>query len=64
MNSEMAYMLGMICGNGQIQRGASETTVSIGIPHKKLQTEDMNDVTIYVKASLMDIRGVLEPLIG
>ena len=64
MNSEMAYMLGMICGNGQIQRGASETTVSIEIPHKKLQTEDMNDVTIYVKASLTDIRGVLEPLIG
>lgn len=64
MNSEMAYMLGMICGNGQIQRGASETTVSVEIPHKKLQTEDMNDVAIYVKASLTDIRGVLEPLIG
>lgn len=64
MNSEMAYMLGMICGNGQIQRSTSETTVSIEIPHKKLQTEDMNDVTIYVKASLADIRAVLEPLIG
>ena len=64
MNSEMAYMLGMICGNGQIQRGTSETTISVEIPHKKLQTEDMNDVTIYVKASLTDIRGVLEPLIG
>lgn len=49
MNSEMAYMLGMICGNGQIQRGTSETTISVEIPHKKLQTEDMNDVTIYVK---------------
>lgn len=64
MNSEMAYMLGMICGNGQIQRGTTETTVSVEIPHKKLQTEDLNDVAIYVKASLTDIRGVLEPLIG
>lgn len=64
MNSEMAYMLGMICGNGQIQRSPSETTISVELPHKKLQTEDMNDVAIYVKASLTDIRSVLEPLIG
>lgn len=29
MNVEMAYLLGMITGNGEIQRGATETTVSI-----------------------------------
>ena len=64
MNREMAYLLGMICGNGEIRRGALETTVSIEIPHKKLVTENNNDVKIYVRASITDIRGVLEPLLG
>lgn len=64
MNVEMAYLLGMICGNGEIKRGASETTVSIEIPHKKLATESNSDVRIYVRASITDIRTVLEPLIG
>lgn len=44
MNVEMAYLLGMITGNGQIQRGPTETTISIDIPHKKLETEFQNDV--------------------
>lgn len=60
----MAYLLGLISGNGEIRRGAHETTVSIDIPHKKLHTEDYNDVQVYVKASIADIRGILEPLIG
>ncbi len=64
MNLEMAYLLGMICGNGEIKRGEVNTTVSIEIPHKKMQTEDNNDVRIYVKASITDIRAILEPLIG
>ena len=64
MNVEMAYLLGMITGNGEIQRGATETTVSIDIPHKKLETEFQNDVGIYVRASITDIRTVLEPLLG
>ena len=41
MNIEMAYLLGMICGNGEIQRTAINTIVSIDIPHKKLQTEEI-----------------------
>lgn len=64
MNNEMSYLLGMITGNGQIQRGATETTISIDIPHKKLETEFQKDVGIYVKASITDIREVLEPLLG
>lgn len=64
MNAEMAYLLGMVSGNGEIKRGASETTISIEIPHKKLETEDFHDVKLYVKASLSDIQSVLEPLIG
>lgn len=35
MNTEMAYLLGMVSGNGEIIRGSSETTISIEIPHKK-----------------------------
>ena len=39
MNTEMAYLLGMITGNGEIQRGMMATTISIDVPHKKLETE-------------------------
>ena len=64
MNNEMAYLLGMITGNGEIERGASETTIVIEIPHKKLETEFQKDVGIYVKASVTDIREIIEPLVG
>ena len=64
MNNEMAYLLGMITGNGEIQRGTITTTISIDVPHKKLETEFQKDVGIYVKASITDIRQILEPLLG
>lgn len=64
MNDQMAYLLGLICGNGEIQRSTFHTTFSIDIPHKKLKTETENDVKVYVKASITDIRTVLEPLLG
>lgn len=60
----MAYLLGMVTGNGEIQRGNSDTTISIEIPHKKLETEFQHDVSVYVRASITDIRQVLEPLLG
>ena len=64
MNIEMAYLVGMILGNGEIQRGNIETTITIDIPYKNLYTDDQKDVAIYVKASTVDIRGIIEPLIG
>ena len=64
MNTEMAYLLGMILGNGEIQRNNTETRVTIDIPHKNLYTDDMKDVRVYVKASTVDIRAIVEPLIG
>jgi hypothetical protein len=64
MNNEMAYLIGMICGNGTIRRGDNETNISIEIPHKKQLTESGQDVLIYVKASIADIKNVLEPLVG
>ncbi len=64
MNIELAYLLGMIYGNGEIRRNANFTTISIDIPHKKLETEDFHDIKLYVKASITDIKQNLEPLIG
>lgn len=64
MNNEMAYLLGMITGNGEVQRGSHDTTIVIEIPHKKLETEFQRDVAIYVKASITDLRTILEPLLG
>ena len=54
----------MILGNGEIQRNNISTTVTIDIPHKKLEIDDCKDVPIYVKASIIDIKGIIEPLIG
>jgi len=64
INNEMAYLLGMICGNGEIKRGISETIFSIEIPHKKLATEEHHDIRLYVKASIADIKNITEPLVG
>lgn len=60
----MAYLLGMIIGNGEVQRGVAETTVTIDIPHKNLRTDDCCDVAVYVKSSMVDIRNVVESLVG
>lgn len=64
MNIEMAYLVGMVLGNGEIQHGSTETTVIIDIPYKNLYTDDLKDVGIYVKASTVDMRSIIEPLIG
>ena len=64
MNVEMSYLIGLILGNGEIQRGSKETTVTIDLPYKNLYTDDFKDVAVYVKASIVDIRTIIEPLIG
>ncbi len=64
MNNEMAYLLGMIMGNGEIKRSGTATTISISIPHKKLMTENDEKVSVYVAASVTYIRQVLEPLLS
>lgn len=63
MNTEMAYLVGMILGNGEVQRGDERTTITIDIPHKNLIDDEGLDVSIYVKASLADIRAIIEPLL-
>lgn len=63
LNPEIAYLLGMIVGKGEVVRGNSETRIIINIPHKNLTIEDQN-TQLSVKASLLDIVGRLKPLIG
>lgn len=62
-NAELAYLLGMITGKGTIIRGNAQTEIIIEIPHRNLISEGM-DAKLSVKASLDDIRNILEPLIG
>lgn len=64
MTIEMAYLLGMILGNGEIQQNSTFTRFTIDIPFKNLQTDDLKEVSVYVKASVLDIRSFIEPLIG
>lgn len=64
MNVDMAYLMGMIIGNGEIQREREETRFTIDIPHKNMKTEDCADTRIYTKASIEDIRTIIDPLIG
>lgn len=64
MNVEMAYLIGMILGNGEVQRRADTTTITIELPHKNLTDDEGREVAIYVKSSLTDIRTIIEPLIG
>lgn len=64
MTTEMAYLVGLTLGNGEIQMGMRETTVTIDLPYKNLYTDDLKDVSVYVKASIVDIRSILEPLVG
>lgn len=64
MNVEMAYLVGMILGNGEIQRGTEKTTVTIDIPYKNLYTDDLKDIAIYVKASILDISRIIKPLLS
>ena len=64
MNTQMAYLIGMILGNGEIQRKQNETTITIELPHKNLLDDEGREVSIYVRSSLVDIRNIIEPLIG
>ena len=64
MNAQMAYLIGMILGNGEIQRGNDSTTITIDIPHKNLLDDEGRETAVYVSASLVDIRNIVEPLLG
>lgn len=60
----MAYLVGLILGNGEIQQDVESTNIVVDFPYKNLYTDDLKDVEVYVKASLLDIKGIIEPLIG
>jgi len=62
-NTQFAYLLGMITGKGTIVRDNRETEIRIEIPHKNLIIEGM-ETELSVKASILDIKQILDPLIG
>lgn len=62
INAEFAYLLALVTGKGEIIRGNVQTDIIIEIPHKNLTIEGM-DARLSVKASLDDLRNILEPLI-
>lgn len=64
MNTQMAYLIGMILGNGEVQRKNDCTTITVELPHKNLIDDEGREVSVYVKSSLTDIRSIIEPLIG
>lgn len=63
LNPDIAYLLGMTVGKGEIKRGEKYTEVIINIPHKNLSIEG-EDTQQSIKASLLDIINRLQPLIG
>jgi len=63
LNTDIAYLLGMIVGKGQIIRGNRDTEIVIDIPHKNLMIEGENTQQS-VKSSLLDIVGRLKTLVG
>lgn len=64
MNAQMAYLIGMVLGNGEIQRTRDTTTITIDIPYKNLRDDQGLENEIYVRASVVNIRTVIEPLVG
>lgn len=63
INADIAYLLGMIVGKGEIIRGNSETRIVIHIPHKNLKIEGEN-ASQSVRSSLLSITQRLRELIG
>lgn len=63
LNPEIAYLLGMIAGKGEIIRGENHTKILIIIPHKNLKIEGEN-TQLSIRASFLDITNRLQPLIG
>lgn len=63
LNADIAHLLGMIVGKGEIKCGLKYTEIIINIPHKNLSIENENTQQS-VKASLLDIINRLQSLIG
>lgn len=64
MTPEIAYLIGLLYGNGTYVEHENDTVFSIEFPHKKQTTESGGNVQVYVMASVADIQRVLLPLVG
>jgi hypothetical protein len=63
MNVEFSYLLGMITARGTIIKRGGRIQILIEIPHKNLVIEEQ-DTRLSIKSSIIDIKGIIEPLIG
>ncbi len=63
MDLGMAYLLGMYYGNGKLTRNSTETTIFIEVPYKTLVVDD-REISVYVAASINQLKDILQPLLG
>lgn len=64
MNIQLAYLMGMIVGNGQIKRGKTNTSIQISIPHRTQYADATQDVQKAVKESISNMKKILQPIVG
>jgi hypothetical protein len=65
MNEAIAYLIGMVLGNGEIHLSDTQAVVSIELPHKNLKADITSmSTTTYVSASLLDIQRILTPILA
>ncbi|MHB1492799.1 MAG: hypothetical protein ACYCSG_00090 [Thermoplasmataceae archaeon] len=60
---EFSYLLGMLIGKGNIKRVSNEIYFIIEIPHKNLRING-REASLYVSASILNIKNYLESYIG
>ena len=64
MNETMAYIMGMICGKGVIQRHQNEIRIIITIPHKAQFSDAVCDPHMATQASIPQIQNVIQPFLN
>lgn len=64
MNIQLAYLMGMIIGNGKVVVGKTDTSVTISIPHRTQYADATTDVQTAVRDSISNMKKILQPIVG
>lgn len=64
MNIQLAYLMGMIVGNGELKIGKTNTSVTISIPHRTQYADATQDVQAAVRESISNMKKILQPVVG